>query len=388
MAASPQVVTSNPLYLNARTNIYTAHELRKQWDNGPPVAPGVCDLDSFRVRQRVAGATQTVDVTAASILNRAWVRHGSNINDGVSASTDAGLYYVDYNSASILNLDISAADPTNPRIDQIYLSIEDAQAAGANNQATVRVVTGTATGGATLDNRTGVGAAPAGMGNILLADILVPALSTSVVTANIRDRRPVALFGTLPWLGSTGTQIDAVTFQPHPALYMAAGGYAPGTHDNTQAAALMWLPRRIVGATRIRWRYVQGVTAATSNYVLFVSDVSGRVVAQTAATAFAGAVNTAQEASVALTATTTFEEGWYYVSIGLAAVTAASTVAIWGANMVIASAGASLMVRNIGLRSAAGGTTVPTTILAYTDIASLTAVTATPSIPICTLSVT
>ncbi len=399
MAASPQTVSNNPNYLNARTNVYTAHELRKPWDNGSLMGPGVVDYDSFRIRQRVAGANMSVDCVAASVLNRAWVRHGSTISDGVSASSDAGLYYVDYNSSTILNLDIAAADPTNPRIDSIYLAIEDAQAAGSNNQATVRVVAGTPTGGATLDNRTGAGSAPAGMGSILLADILVPAASSSVVTANIRDRRPIGIVGTLPWLGSTGTQIDAVAFQPLPGLTLNDGAATNAslsniqatTHDNMQSAAAFYLPRRIANVTRVRWRYGQGGTAAASNYVLFIADASGRVVAQTAATAFAGALNVATEASVALTATTTFEEGSYFCGIGLAAMTAASTVYYLGAvtgTLFGTVMGLGPAVRNIALRSATGGTTVPATILGFTDSASLTAATAAPMAPLLTLSVT
>jgi hypothetical protein len=59
-------------------------------------------------------------------------------------------------------------------------------ALGAND-ARVRILTGTATGGATLDNRTGAPALP--VNSIRLADVLVPAADTTISNAQIRDRR-------------------------------------------------------------------------------------------------------------------------------------------------------------------------------------------------------
>lgn len=370
MAASPQVVTANPLYLTARTNIYTAQELRKPFDDSSP-GTGVADYDSFRARQRVAGANQSVDVVAASALNRAWVR-GQTI-------TDQGMYRVDYINATILNLDIAAADPTNPRIDQIFLAVEDAQHAGSNNQATVRVVVGTATVGATLDNRTGAGAVPVGMSSILLADVLVPALSASVVTANIRDRRPVAGFGTVPWLGSTGpAQVDQVALMPSPMLIVAGGngnianaGAGGGQTDNQQLAALMYLPRRIVGATRIRWRYGQATTAASSNYVLAIYDASGRLIVGITPINFTGAALSVQTRSEVIAATT-FEAGWYYVMIGLAVGTASSQVG----SLAVGPGGSNSLApltTSLYLRSSTGGTTAPTTLLAFVDQSTVVA---------------
>lgn len=391
MSASPVVISQKAIYLNADTLVHTANNLRRVTDT--LAAPGVQDIASWLVRQRVAGANMSVDVTTAAAVSRAYVRG--------SSTTEQGLYLV-HNVAqgtgtidALYNVDISAADPTNPRIDQVFLCVEDAQHAGANNQATIRVVTGTPTGGATLDNRTGVGAAPAGMSSELLADVLVSAAVGSILGAAIRDRRRVGNFGTIPWLGSTGLQWDAVCFEPHPATPLSIGGatmsaafIAAATHDSMQAAALMWLPRRIVGATRVRWRYLQGGTAAATNYVLFIADASGRIVAATAATAFAGALNTATEASIALLATTTFEAGWYYVAIGVAPMTASSTVyysgVVTGTGNLSNALGAPY--RNVTLRSATGSTTPPTTILAYSDSVTLSAAQHSPMVPIIGLS--
>lgn len=389
MSASPVVLLQKAIYLNADTLIHTAANLRRVTDTLAGV--GVQDLNSWRVRQRVAGAAMSVDVTDAATESKAYVR-GSSTNS-------QGLYLV-HNTAqstgivdALYNVDIAAADPTNPRIDQVFLCVEDAQHAGANNQATIRVVTGTPTGGATLDNRTGVGAAPAGMSSILLADVLVPAASATVVTANIRDRRPVGNFGTIPGLAQ---QVDMVQFVPctghnigyGDATTASVGSIVAGTHDNMQAAALMWLPRRIVGATRIRWKYQQGATAAASAYNLFVADASGRVIVSGSAPSFVGALNTSQEAPVIIGATT-FEAGWYYVGIGLAAMTASSSVFYNGVITGVTNSRAVLgpAYRNIAFRSATGGTTAPSTILAYTDSLSLGVATVAPMVPLVSLSV-
>lgn len=397
MAASPQTVSTTPLYLNARTNLYTANELRKPWDNAG-VGPGAADNDSFRVRQRVAGANMSVDCVAASILNRAWVRATSTVASGVSASADAGLYLVDYNSATILNLDIAAADAVNPRIDSIFLAVEDAQGAGTNNLATVRVVTGTPTGGATLDNRTGAGATPAGMGSILLADVLVPALSATVVTANIRDRRPVGVSGTVPWAGALGTQIDAVTPVPHPAVPLNGIGpstastnmFTAGTHDSMQAVYAGFLSRRIVSAARVRFKYLQGGTAAATNYVVFVMDASGRVILQTAATAFTGAANTAQLVTPAFTSSLTLEAGWYYLGLGVAPMTAASWVLVYGVSgtTIVGNNGPGALVPNVLFRGT-GGTTIQPTLAGMTGVVDFSAAAANASmlpIPLFTIS--
>lgn len=391
MSASPVVLTQKAIYENADTNVHKADSLRRVTDQ--LVGVGVLDLNSFRVRQRVAGAAGSVDVTDAATVSKAFVRG--------SSTTEQGTYLV-HNVApstgtidAIYNVDIAVGDATNPRIDQVYLCVEDAQHAGSNNQATIRVVAGTATGGATLDNRTGVGAAPAGMSSILLADILQPATNTNVLTANIRDRRPVGNIGTVPWLGAVGTQADIVQFVPASGLQLngaavaasSAGYVQQGVHDNMQAAALMWLPRRIVGATRIRWRYQQGTTANAAGVALFICDASGRQIL-TSSTTFTGAANQTVEAAFVIGAQT-FEAGWYYVGIGFAALTAASVVYYSGVVTGVATLGNTVgpAYRNLAFRSTTGGTTAPTTLAAFTDCASLAGATAAPMVPIPALSV-
>lgn len=81
---------------------------------------------------------------------------------------------------------IAANASGNPRIDQIILTLTDF------GVGTVSVLQGTASVGATLDNRTGAAALPAGA--IRLADILMPNgfAGPFVQATHIRDRRPWA----------------------------------------------------------------------------------------------------------------------------------------------------------------------------------------------------
>jgi hypothetical protein len=109
------------------------------------------------------------------------------LGDSVAAQ---GLYYVPPHSAAITET-VTAAHATLPRIDMVVLEVLDAtHDGGASNLARVRIIAGTATSGATLDNRTGAAALPAS--TIRLADVLVPAAAASILAANIRDRRPRA----------------------------------------------------------------------------------------------------------------------------------------------------------------------------------------------------
>jgi hypothetical protein len=133
---------------------YDAIDARRFWGVG--IQEGAITAGSYEVTQRGAGSNLSVDI-AASTGNEA----------------------------------ITTANATNPRIDQVVLEIKDTtHDASGSNLAQTRVVTGTATGGATLDNRTGAAALPSSA--LLLADVLVTATDTAISNSEIRDRRPWA----------------------------------------------------------------------------------------------------------------------------------------------------------------------------------------------------
>ncbi len=136
---------------------------------------GVMVAGAYKV---TAGGALNVSI-AASTGNGAMVQ-GDNI-------ASQGLYYVAPHSGAITETN-TAAHATLPRIDQVVLEVLDAtHDGGASNTVRTRIVDGTATAGATLDNRNGSAALP---NNALrLADVLIPAAAGTVLAANIRDRR-------------------------------------------------------------------------------------------------------------------------------------------------------------------------------------------------------
>lgn len=135
---------------------------------------GVIDPTDLKVVQRALGANMSVDVGAG----RAFVQADSGTRNGL---------YHEVNDAAV-NVVVIASNATNPRLDQVILEIHDSSDLGsADDTPQLYVLAGTPTAGATLDNRNGAAALPSNA--IRLADILVPAASSSVVTANIRDRR-------------------------------------------------------------------------------------------------------------------------------------------------------------------------------------------------------
>lgn len=169
-------------------------------ESGGGLQEGVIGANDLKVAQRGAGANMSVDVPTGA----AWVQ--------IDTGTRNGLGHV-YNDATA-NVTVTASNGTNPRIDQIILRWNDTSIpTGSGNVPTLEVLTGTATSGATLDNRTGAAALPNDC--LRLADLLIPTSSTSVTTANIRDRRPWArgaycesnggVITAGPFYGGTGT---------------------------------------------------------------------------------------------------------------------------------------------------------------------------------------
>jgi hypothetical protein len=139
---------------------------------------GVVGGTDLKVVQRASGgANMSVDIAAGA----AYVKGDT--------TTRQGLYHV-YNDA-LMNIAIGANSSGNPRIDQIILRAYDSIDGGAgSDNAVLEVIAGTATAGATLDNRTGAAALPATA--VRLADVLVINGAATITNSSIRDRRPWA----------------------------------------------------------------------------------------------------------------------------------------------------------------------------------------------------
>lgn len=160
------------------TNVPVPFRQLRMKDAEGTLQEGVVGANDLKIVQRGAGANQSVDFSVGA----------GHIQ--IDSGTRSGLVHF-YNDA-VANVAVTASNATNPRIDQAIVRYNDTSipAGTGGNTPTPEILAGTATAGATLDNRTGAAALPNDC--LRLADILVPATSTSVVTANIRDRRPWA----------------------------------------------------------------------------------------------------------------------------------------------------------------------------------------------------
>lgn len=88
--------------------------------------------------------------------------------------------YVAYNDAD-LTVTLTGANPTNPRIDRVVMTINDAYYSGSTNDVTIGVIAGTAAASPVAP------ATP--VNSISLATIAVAAAATTIVNANITDTR-------------------------------------------------------------------------------------------------------------------------------------------------------------------------------------------------------
>lgn len=381
--ASTVTITTRPRYLSANNLVYTMHDIRPG-DWGSPVGPGVAHYDSFRVMARQTTANASVDIGKTGVgLMTAWVR-GTNRGG-------QGIYEVDnINKAqpttdsyvSQLNVDISANLSGNPRVDSIILEVLDGEHAGVTNLAQIRCVAGSPTAGATLDNRNG---APAVQPNsILLADVIAANGFTTITATEIRDRRPWALRGSIPSLLGAAA-IDMVVFEP---AVQASDAQATAVDvDLYQSAALMYLPRRIAAATRLRWRYrFTGGTTVTGSYNIGIYDASGRKIVETGSVAFTGAADAVNQRSETIAATT-FEPGLYYVAFGNDN-GAAGSWKVRGVALHSSGAGGYVMgptIPGAAMAVTSGGVTLPATLAGMSDATGAAVIG--PPVPVVALSV-
>ena len=159
------------------------------WDSSPPELYGALQTGV------VAAGDLAVSGSATMVLP---VAAGAALITNVSGL----LLQYGYTGGTVT---VGANASGNPRLDQIVF-----------DGYTVSVLAGTATAGATLDNRTGAAALPAG--SIRLADVLVASGATALASSVIRDRRPWARgalwtgvrTADVTMTGTTAAAVDAV----------------------------------------------------------------------------------------------------------------------------------------------------------------------------------
>lgn len=135
--------------------------------NGSAVV-GVNDL---KVSQHAAGANMSVDVAG-----------GICFIEGTESATQGA--YCCRSDGTATNVTLAASNATLPRIDLIVAKVQDAFYSGATNAWSIVAVTGTAAASPVAPS------APAN--SLILAQVSVGANVTTIVTANISDKRLIA----------------------------------------------------------------------------------------------------------------------------------------------------------------------------------------------------
>jgi hypothetical protein len=134
--------------------------------------------------QALYSTTGTIGSSSLAVTQSATPGMSVQVASGWAAivgTTQANMgVYVAYNDAAATAA-IATANATNPRIDLICLTVNDAYYTGSTNNVVINVVTGTAASSPTVP------ATPAN--SIALAKVAVAANATSIVNANITDLR-------------------------------------------------------------------------------------------------------------------------------------------------------------------------------------------------------
>jgi hypothetical protein len=173
----------------------------------------------------------------------------SNLNAqtsyGLPSTFNEQASYFAWNNGTV-TVTISAADPTNPRIDLIVAYVQDAQYSGSNNQAVIGVITGTAAPSPSAPS------APASA--VVLAQIAVAAGATSITSGNITDERPfialrspsrgnpagIASFGATQIL-TTATQINLSASALYGGVTVSSNSYVVPTAGLYRVTASLML---------------------------------------------------------------------------------------------------------------------------------------------------
>lgn len=180
--------------------------------------------DSFRGGSGIVTYPGDMQVTQTGTPSMAVaVAAGRCIIPGSQNLTYQG-HYDAMNDASV-QLTISAADPTNPRIDLICASVQDAAYSGAANQWLLQVVQGTPAASPSPPTT------PAN--TVVLAQVRVNAAASSILNSNITDVRTALantsqLSGQFVAAGGNGGGVGAFTVNAR-FLGMLASSGAPAT---------------------------------------------------------------------------------------------------------------------------------------------------------------
>jgi hypothetical protein len=166
-------------------------------------------------------------------------------------------------------------------------------------------------------------------------------------------------------------------------LLRSVGTADHALHDGKMSAALMRLPRGIIGANRIRWCYAPLNPALAGNYAIGIHDASGRLIVDTGGVAFVASAASIQPRAEVITATD-FEPGTYWITFGVD--TTAGQAKYHGVDVSTAAGAPSTGVRNTAAYHASAAYTTPDSLSGMTDIGPTSGTLTLPPVPIITVS--
>lgn len=196
------------------------------------------------------------------------------IRAGNAASTLAGVYTV-LNDAPV-NVAISAADPTNPRIDLVVVQVRNAAEYGeAANDVRITVITGTP---AAVPATPSLALFP---NALVLAEVRVNAAVSSITNANITDRRSYAsaIGGMLRGLstnrpaassGQLYFDLDTAT----PQLFSTAAWNPLATAITAQTTSISWVNIGSTPAGTLTYTLIGGNTGLPFKVLVFALNIT------------------------------------------------------------------------------------------------------------------
>lgn len=161
----------DPLFVN-ESGVYAGKTLGRIARD--VVAPGIEVSTDLEVTQRGAGANLSVDVAAGAC----WIL-GNDSNDTYNEQPN----YWQLSQATV-NVPLTTADPTNPRIDLIVVKVYDDQFSGASKKGAIEPVDGTPAGSPVAPTQP--------ENTYVLAQVQVDANETTILDADITDQRSLA----------------------------------------------------------------------------------------------------------------------------------------------------------------------------------------------------
>jgi len=210
--------------------------------------------------------TGIVNSTDLQITQNGGGNMSVNVSSGYAAivgTTQANMgTYMAYNDAST-NLTISTASPSNPRIDLVVITVNDAYYTGTLNNVSFQVIAGTPAASPTVP------ATPAN--SIALGQIAVGTSVTSILTANITNYGVLATgpFGNVTTTGTQTLTNKTLNLTPTTGTSSTSGVLNVGTNNFSDTGILATFQSSIAGYNQVTVQNTSNNPAASAEFVAY-----------------------------------------------------------------------------------------------------------------------